>query len=210
MRLPSLRDPRTRVALGLAGLTLSGLQVGHDHVSRREEAAFRAVNDLPDGLYRPAWLVMQAGTIGAVPVAAALARVTGRRPLSGRLLTEGALTWLLAKAVKRAYRRPRPAALLGTSHVRGEAATGMGYVSGHAGVAVVLALGAWPALGRAGRMAALVGAPLVGTTRVYVGAHLPLDVLGGASLGLAVDGLVALCPTPDRGRGARTVGSAPC
>jgi len=29
---------------------------------------------------------------------------------------------------------------------------------------------------------------MVGLTRVYVGAHLPLDVAGGAALGLAVEG----------------------
>jgi undecaprenyl-diphosphatase len=35
-------------------------------------------------------------------------------------------------------------------------------------------------------------AVLVALARVYVGAHLPLDVLGGAALGLAVAGAVRL------------------
>jgi undecaprenyl-diphosphatase len=34
--------------------------------------------------------------------------------------------------------------------------------------------------------------PVVGLTRVYVGAHLPLDVAGGAALGLAVEAAVRL------------------
>jgi undecaprenyl-diphosphatase len=78
----------------------------------------------------------------------------------------------------------------------------MGYVSGHAGVVVTLVLAALPELPGAWRPAALLAVPLVGATRVYVGAHLPLDVVGGAALGLAVDGVVRLTapPAPVRGR----------
>jgi undecaprenyl-diphosphatase len=144
---------------------------------------------------------MQAGTIGAVPVAAAAAWAAGRRPLAGRLLAGGTATWLLAKAVKRVYRRPRPPSLLATARTRGAEPTGMGYVSGHAGVVVTLVLAALPELPAAWRPVALLAVPLVGATRVYVGAHLPLDVVGGAALGLAVDGVVRLTapPAPVRG-----------
>jgi undecaprenyl-diphosphatase len=182
--------PWARLGLGLAGVLGSGLSVDSSHVGPTERAVFRRVNELPEGLARPAWVVMQAGTIGAVPAAAGLALATGRRGAAGRLLLSGTATWLLAKGVKRVYRRPRPSRLVAAARIRGDEATGMGYVSGHAGVAVAMALAAWPELPTPGRVAVLAVAPLVGTTRVYVGAHLPLDVVGGAALGLAVDGLV--------------------
>jgi undecaprenyl-diphosphatase len=59
---------------------------------------------------------------------------------------------------------------------------------------VVIALGAaaLPRLGPAGRGLALSVIPLVGLTRVYVGAHLPLDVAGGVALGLAVEATAEL------------------
>jgi len=40
--------------------------------------------------------------------------------------------------------------------------------------------------------------PLVGLARLYVGAHLPLDMAGGAGLGLAVEALVSLTASGDR------------
>lgn len=183
-------DPRLRVVVGVAGVLVSGLQVDHDSVAGLETAAFRALNELPDRLHHPAWVVMQSGALGAAPAAAAFAVASGRPRLGARLLVGGVATWALAKQVKRAYRRPRPARLLAQARVRGKEATGMGYVSGHAGVVTALATAAWPELGPRGRVAVALVVPLVASTRVYVGAHLPLDVLGGAALGLAVQGAV--------------------
>jgi undecaprenyl-diphosphatase len=130
---------------------------------------------------------MQLGAFGAIPAAAAAARLAGDGGLAGRLLAGGTGTWALAKVVKRAVRRPRPVLLLAGIRRRGRDASGLGYLSGHAGVAVALGAAALPRLGRGGRALALSAIPLVGLTRVYVGAHLPLDVAGGAALGLAVN-----------------------
>jgi hypothetical protein len=65
-------------------------------------------------------------------------------------------------------------------------------VSALLALAVALATAAWPYLGRRGRWAAAGLAVLVCLLRVCVGAHLPLDVIGGAGLGLAVGAVVAL------------------
>ena len=92
-------------------------------------------------------------------------------------------------------RRPRPAALLPRTRIRGREATGLGYLSGHAGVALILAITAWPELPRSIRIASIVLVPGVGAARVYVGAHLPLDVAGGFALGVMVDALVELVLT---------------
>jgi undecaprenyl-diphosphatase len=184
-----LGDPDVQLGLGLVGMALSGLPV-HDHsIGPREERAFRAVNSLPDALMAPAWLGMQAGNFGAVPVTAAIALASGRRDLAARLALAGTATWAAAKAVKKVYRRPRPSSLLAGTRRRGAEATGLGYVSGHAGVAVALGVTAFPELGPKGRAGVLVGVPVVALGRMYVGAHLPLDILGGAALGLAMAGL---------------------
>jgi membrane-associated phospholipid phosphatase len=182
-----LTAPRVQLGVGVTALLATAGAVHHDRVGPRELRAFRVVNDLPDAAYLPAWAVMQLGAFGAIPAAAATAWLAGDRELAGRLLVGGTGTWALAKAVKQIVRRPRPATLLPGIRRRGRDASGLGYLSGHAGVAVALGAAALPRLGPRGRALALTAIPLVGLTRVYVGAHFPLDIAGGAALGLAVN-----------------------
>ena len=147
---------------------------------------------MPDRLFAPVWLVMQLGALGSALAAAGAASLKGRHRLALRLLKAGTITWASSKVVKRVARRGRPAALLHDVRHRGKPARGMGYLSGHAGVAVALAGSTFPEVGWRARLILLTLAPLVGLARVYVGAHLPLDVAGGAALGLVVEGLVSL------------------
>ena len=184
-----LTDPRVRLGAGAAALLLTAIAARRDHVGRCEAAAFRTINGLPGSLYRPGWAVMQLGTLGAAPAAAGVAWLAGDRELAGRLLAGGTATWALSKVFKQIVGRPRPSALLPEAHVRGREAAGLGYLSGHAGVAVALGAAALPRLGNAGRAVTLSAVPLVGLTRIYVGAHLPLDVAGGVALGFMVEAL---------------------
>ena len=182
----------SRSAAGAAVLAGSLFPLRRDRIGRREQRAFRLVNNLPDPLYVPVWPVMQLGALAAAPATAGVALAAGNRPLAGRLLAGGTAAWMLAKIVKRVVRRGRPMALLADVHTRGREATGLGYLSGHAAVATALTAAAWPHLDRRGRRAAAALASVVGVSRVYVGAHLPLDVAGGAALGLLVDAACCL------------------
>jgi membrane-associated phospholipid phosphatase len=183
---------RRRLVLGLIGVAATASVVRRDRVGRREVQLFRAVNELPDELYRPLWLVMQCGALGAAPAAAVAARASGRPELAVRLAGGGTAAWVLAKATKRFVQRPRPVVLLPATRCRGSEARGLGYLSGHAAVAGALASAALPHLGPRGRAAVLAVVGTVGLSRLYVGAHLPLDVVGGAALGIAVDAAAAL------------------
>jgi membrane-associated phospholipid phosphatase len=129
---------------------------------------------------------MQLGNVLVLPLCALVAAVTRRVRLAVGLLVGGLAAYVLAKVVKAVVERPRPAELLDDVVVRGPHVSDHGSVSGHAtvaSVAVVLLL-AYVSPRRRWLLVAL--AVLVALARVYVGAHLPLDVVGGAALDVAV------------------------
>jgi undecaprenyl-diphosphatase len=183
--------PAQRVAAGAVALVVATLPVRRDRIAPTEASVFASVNRLPDRWHRPAWVVMQCGALGAAPVAGGLAWAAGDRRLAARLTLAGSTSWALSKVVKRIIQRDRPSGLLEGVAVRGPAASGLGYLSGHAGVATALALGLVSRVGWRRAAPALAVAGTVGLTRIYVGAHLPLDVAGGAALGLLVEGGIA-------------------
>jgi undecaprenyl-diphosphatase len=104
----------------------------------------------------------------------------------------GASVYFLAVLLKHIVDRGRPAELLADVHIRGGAATGNGYPSGHAAVAFALATIAFLWFGPRVRWAFLAAALVVCFGRIYVGAHFPLDVVGGAAIGVASGAFVGL------------------
>jgi membrane-associated phospholipid phosphatase len=180
------------LAAGTVGLVLCALPVHADRVAAPEADAFRLVNDLPSVPFGIVWAPMQLGNLLVVPAAVLAALAFRRWRLAAGLALAGAGVYALAKVVKHFVLRGRPSELLDEVVVRGAAPHGLGFVSGHIAVVTALALVAWPWLPRWGRWAAGAAVAAVFLTRIYVGAHLPLDMVGGAALGVAVGALVRL------------------
>ena len=151
-----------------------------------ERAIFESVNHLSDLLSTPVQAVMLIGTFVAVPVAAVVAMLFRRFRLATVLISSGCLAYALAKLAKPIVDAGRPLAVLPNADVivRGAIAQGLGYPSGHSAVSAALAVAALPYLRGKYRWLVLIVPAVVGFGRIYVGAHLPLDVLGGWAIGV--------------------------
>jgi uncharacterized membrane protein YbhN (UPF0104 family) len=183
-----------RVVLGMLILLATMTAIHQHRIGVRETNVFRLINDLalPGWTRWPVWGVMQLGVIGAVPLVAVLALATRRIRLALYAALAGGTIYLVAKLVKEFVQRGRPQTLLDNVYIFDVPDRGLGYVSGHSAVAVALATVASPFLGRRARRVAWTLAALVCVARIYVGSHLPFDVLGGAALGWAAGALVLL------------------
>ena len=179
-----------RAGAGAAGLAAAGLLARSCEVSAAERRVFELVGRLPRAATPGLWAVMQAGSLAAVFVAAGLALGARRPRLAAAVAASGTTAWVAAKLAKPAVRRERPALLLEGVQVVGKPQSGLGFPSGHAAVAAAMMTAASPHLSPPARAVGWSGVALVATARMYVGAHLPLDVAGGLLLGWTVGNAV--------------------
>jgi undecaprenyl-diphosphatase len=174
------------VALAIVAVTTLPAERG---VPAAERWVFEAINGLPSWpwLEWPVRVVMQAGAFFALPIIAAVAFLLKRFRLGVAVLVSGGVAYLLARVAKDFVYRHRPFELLPPDDVvvRGNVQTGLGFPSGHSAVAAAVVCAAIPYLVWRYKLWLLLVPVVVAFGRIYVGAHLPLDVVGGMSLGIA-------------------------
>ena len=188
--MPSRARRFARLGLGAALLLLSLAEARRHRLSNYEEQAFRVANEATDRIRVPVRGVMQAGTFGTVPAASALALLFRRPRLAAGLAVGGTLAWLTAKLIKPVGGRDRPNGVLDDVTLRERIEGDLGWPSGHAAVATTLAFVAAPELPRSARPFLAGVVATVGFGRMYVGAHLPHDVVGGAGLGMMISAVI--------------------
>jgi membrane-associated phospholipid phosphatase len=179
------RDVVVLVA-SLAVFTVCAVVAADGRVGPVERALFHAVNGLPEWLYRPMVLFQYLGVLAMPLVVAAGALAFRRWRLAAALVLVVPLKLALERVIKLLVQRERPGTTVPDAVLRGVHSAGLSFVSGHAiitfAIAGLLAL----VLPRRWGMVAFVLASLNAVARVYLGAHNPLDVVGGAAVGLAI------------------------
>ena len=180
------------LAAAAAVLALTWALAAPGRVSSVETSVFHAVNRLPGWLYPIVIGPMQLGSLAAVPVVALVAGIARRWWMAVAVGSAGLAAYVVARIVKVLVDRGRPLDELHDVVVHGARALGGGFPSGHSAVSAAIVLAAVPYLAWRWRDVLLAVPLLVAFARVYVGAHLPLDVVGGLAIGVAVASAVHL------------------
>jgi membrane-associated phospholipid phosphatase len=169
--------------VGLFGIAASG-SLARDGIAVGERAIFKAINAWPDALYVVIWPFMQYGVFLTIPILVVVSVILRRYRLAATMALAGSGVYFAAKWVKGEVGRGRPAALLDGVLERETFASGsIGFPSGHIAVAVALTVVVTPYLRGRWKLLPAALVVIVAIGRIYVGAHLPLDLIGGAALG---------------------------
>jgi len=197
---PSRWHDLTVALIGLAILLVCGAIADNGRVGSVEESVFRAVNDLPAWLYRILWPFQQFGNliVALVVTLAVAAWLRSWRLAAAAVAAVGLKLWL-EQVVKSVVERQRPGTSIGDVHLRGDVSMqGLSFVSGHAAITAAMAGLVAPCLPRRWRWIPWTLVALNGLARIYVGAHNPLDVIGGIGLGLVIAGALNVLFMPAR------------
>jgi undecaprenyl-diphosphatase len=182
------------IVVGLLVLVVGGLIARDGTVPGWEESVFRAVNDLPDWLYPIVWPGSLLGALVIAPTVAVIAFSVRQYWLAIAVLIAGVARLVADWIVKAVVTREAPATSIGSDiETRGDVnLSGDSFVSGHAILAAAVATCVAPYVPARGRIALGLVVVFVMFTRVYVGAHNPLDVVCGAGLGVALGAAINL------------------
>lgn len=171
--------------LGLAVFAAAGV-VAAQGLAPGEAALFVAINSQPDPFYIVIWPFMQYGVFLTIPTLTVVALIVRRIRLAVTMAVAGVGVYVLARVVKQLVERGRPGALIADVQARETFEQGsLGFPSGHMAVAAALTVVVTPHLRGRWKLVPATLAGIVCIGRMYVGAHVPLDLVGGAALGVA-------------------------
>jgi membrane-associated phospholipid phosphatase len=182
------RPASRAVVAGLAALGVASF-ASRGRGRRLDHRVFRRINagrgPAADAFFGG---VTELGSIWTSVGATAALSKHGRRMEALDALGAAGATWVVGQALKRIYRRPRPYQSFRDSRLLVPEPRGDAWPSTHPAVLLAFLIVVTRNLDTALPVRAAAGglAGVVGLSRVYLGVHLPSDVVGGMLLGRGV------------------------
>jgi membrane-associated phospholipid phosphatase len=184
--------------LALAVFAWATLVAHHRTMTGWEVQLFRSVNNWPENRQHIFVVISLLGGSVWTPVGVVIVTfIMKMYRLCWRLAASVIAAYAFAFLAKHAVGRARPQELLQHIHVRATE-SGMGFPSGHATIAAVVSLTLLPYLPKKWRWIPPLWIVLVMLSRLYLGVHAPLDVLGGVCVGVIVVSFIRIMPQPLR------------
>lgn len=191
--LIKLSDSRVWLALGTLLLIVSLFFASSGQFAGWEVTAIRWIYGWPESLKTIFIAISYLGSIWTAAAAFLYFLWRKRKKIVLELGLVSASSYGLATVLKRIVGRPRPPELLSDITSRElYISHSAGFPSGHTTITSAIALIVMPLLPVKWRWVPLVWILLVGVSRLYLGVHAPLDIIGGFGLGLACAGFIRL------------------
>lgn len=150
-----------------------------------EKDIFLAIYNLPQSLRWIVLLITQFGSFWLIAGLVIGLFIKHSYNLAYRLSFSIAVSFILIEFLKRLIDRPRPPEALGTMHYE-FSVSGSAFPSGHTAFATAASLTVWPYVPKNYHWILVLWPLLVGFSRIYLGVHAPLDIIGGFAVGIIV------------------------
>lgn len=182
----------TTAALSLLAFIVISVPVLSQNFPPIERDVFMWFYGVEQAFIQPLHWITQFGGVSVIAGAVAALWLVGRRRLSIELAVNSTIAFFLAWGLKSLVARPRPVEYIPDIIQREWGTAGNGFPSGHAAIVTVLALTLWSYVEPRYRPLLVGLVVLVCISRISLGVHAPLDVLGGVCIGIFVVSITKL------------------
>lgn len=174
-----------------SGLFVAAVMASREaHLTAWEIEVFQLIYGWPSVLWLPFIATTQLGSIYAFALLTAIYAMARRYRAATEIFLSGALAYIASGIAKGIWGRLRPHDVLPDVVSLEFSVYGPGFPSGHMALATALLLTTMHHLPRRYRWLPIVGIIGVGLSRIYLGVHAPLDIVGGFAIGWGMYALV--------------------